>query len=75
VDDLQIKVESDNMLSVGWHFTSTLYIEYKCKYFHLLSIHRKSVLVPFPPPQSWDWILTCTISQHLSYRMWPSLCF
>jgi len=27
VYDLQIKVESDNMLAVRWHFTSTLYIE------------------------------------------------
>jgi len=50
VDDLQTKVGSDNMLAVGWHFTSTLYTEYKCKHFHLHSIHRKSVLVPFPPP-------------------------
>jgi len=38
------------MLAVGWHFTSTFYIEYKRNNFHLLSIHRKSVLVPFPPP-------------------------
>jgi hypothetical protein len=30
VGDLQIKVYSDNMLEVGWHFISKLYIEYKC---------------------------------------------